>query len=388
MRTALARAALVACLAASARVEAQRVLDAGERVPAAWVLLAPEPLAARTEASLLEASALALQRTTALAVIPGEVAGVAAERLPACEPRLRFTCWSAALEASPAGYLIVLSILGDHGPARIAGFVLPRAAALEAIHELAREAALFELALALPPTELGDDPRGAIAALLAHAVPFVRARGDGPLAELTVDAPEGLEVTLDGVRLGTTSAGGATVSGVRPGLRTVALFEAERPLFAAEVELSPGSAVRVAAGLPALAATGAPHPLREGARWGGALLGAAGAALLVLAVTSASPDLRAGCVTRAGEPEAVCPRLGAPSFGFDAAAAPTADPAALNPSGVTPLALGLGLLAGGAPVGLGALFAGEDEDVPWLGLAAGLLAGAGAFGLASLAGAR
>ena len=289
----------------------------------------------------------------------------------------------------PPRYLLVLAVL----PAPQASFqlypVLLDTEQAGSIVDRARsgdgervEAAIFETSVRAPAKPIADV--GELDAYFASVFDqnfrgaFERSGHWQPYGALVIDsAVEGLSIELDGRTIGATSAGATQLSKLIPGDRTLVLRGPRGHVQSETVRIDTGGEVAVTA----LPPPGDPHIARAATLWTGAVVGVAGAVITGVALARAGDGVRGGCLVRPGDDPATCPQIGTLTFGYDAGAAPTTDPAAVNPSGVLMGPLGGALLLTGGTWAAGAALFGDDDDVPWWTLGIGLAAGALTYGL-------
>jgi hypothetical protein len=327
-----------------ARVELED--PARRRVMALHVVARRGYVPAASTSDILLAAGRAAAKHTHLEVRTPEQLGVEAGALDACSAVVRLSCWHRELE--------------------LTGSARPE----------------FLLAVAMHPSEGGKEE------LFAMLVPVAARWVDGLAPPLPPD-PEPREQALEKETVETPLAPVATSDLAALEEYFSRLFEVD---FRPRIERSKLWGPRpkrelplfVQPPTPAVEATST-HPVRAVTRWGGLAIAAAGLALTVVGVGAESDAgaLRIGCLQR-GAAAGRCEGLGPATFGLDATGAPTTDVRAVNPSGLPILPLGLGVVAAGGTWGATSWLLGEDEDAPWLGLALGVAAGAAAFGVGAL----
>lgn len=183
--------------------------------------------------------------------------------------------------------------------------------------------------------------------------------------EIAASRP-GLEVSIDGARVGVTSAGTTRVADVPVG--------GHRLVIGGE----PSSVEVRAASVSAVGVLDAPpSPTRRIAMWSGVGAAVIGGAVVVAAAARSS-----------GMPARVCFR-GAPDctegqeFASVSASYGGGLAAPANLGGVRFAPLGFGLIAAGATCAVSTLLFGDEGDDPWPQIAAGVVAGAVGYGLSA-----
>ena len=397
-------------VAAAAEPAAPGDLTLDEREPALLYLTRPKGRGPGLAdlASIQDAASRAFAERTNLALRPLESFGFDPAELDACDPDRRMTCWLGRLRAErgsarpePPGarasrsrprYLFVLAVhpggkAGDEHYGLLLDLDLAqetyeRAHVTEPGWEEGVEEQIFRAVLQgeLTRVAAGDDAarRRYFQQLVEETFrpAFERTGHWEPYGRIELSADRaGLPIELDGDPIGTTALGARTIHGVTPGERTLVITGPGGARISLPAHVDRG---RVTA-LSAAVASSGPKLARATVLWGGVAVAAAGAVVGGLAIARAGSDVRSACLVRPGSDADRCSELGLPTFGFDPGAAPSADPAAVNPSGVPIAALGVGLLAGGATWALGTALFGADDDYPWLQLGAGLALGALTF---------
>jgi hypothetical protein len=187
--------------------------------------------------------------------------------------------------------------------------------------------------------------------------------------DMTIDRSDAL-VSLDGKPLG-RATGNARIESVRPGARKVELEHPEAQPFEAALEVRRGQVASIDVVLESNAGT---HLARTLTLWSGVGIGAIGIGLSIWAAVASASARDHYCVgdecsgsdfstigdlTRTGD------RLGRPE------------------GGVLALPLGYSIAGAGAAFSLGALFIGEDEELPWIAWLVGVGVGGLAYGISA-----
>lgn len=360
-------------------------LDAREGTVAAFVLLAPGNTDRGLDARVLEAATQALDDAS----LDIRASEVTAQTLAQCAPTRLLACAVSRFDGRAAEILVFASML-PRSQTRVALRVLwidlvraravltgPRTGADDdASVESRLEREIYEG----PTVELDPQNRAAILAYFRDLEPPRR----DALGAIAVESPRELrEVSLDGRALGALPAGSSTIANVRPGVRVVRVIDAEGEGTERTVTVAAGRVARMSLVIEVSNVSPAPvswEGWRRGVIWTGGGLATAGVVFVAIAAATGG-GVRQGCFVRADDPEGTCTGLGAPGFGFDANEAPTADPDRVDPSGIGPLGLGLGLLATGAAWSLGTLLIGDDGDAPWWVMGGGVVLGIAALGI-------
>ena len=394
-------------------------IDRDERAQSVLIVVAPAGSAIGTS-SFLFAAATEIEADTDLRLLSAEQAGIDQTQFAACERHVRFTCWArtARPDYDPAalvgadgevlGFETHQRRLAERGGQGTAVLFVVVAQPTSDDHALL-SLVVIELDDALSRfharRERGDDWAAAVEdEIFATSVKSKRRRidpGDDaalaalfrrivqddlrPLFErrrarrgaIRIASKAGLSIRLDGAPIGATAAAGTTITGLLPGRRRIELADDSADVFQAVIDVRPGEVTQVSAPLPPLVSA---HPARAPILWGGVAVLVAGVAVGAVALAGGDRQLQARCVRRASEPDAPCDGAGFLGFGADAAATPTADPNAVDPSGVAMAPLAGALLITGASASLGAWLS-DPEDVPWLPAVVGLALGALGYGV-------
>ncbi len=395
MRAALAWAALLVLLTAP---RAEAAVEVTPRVPAALlVIIAPGQSPAASTAALLSAADEALSAHTHLELRSLEQFGVDPQSLYACRSDLRLSCWARTLRQQTAGvrprFALVLALLpladGQEQASvhlldlKVAAQVLAGAPSEAPEASAAAEDELFERTARSRPVRLDltdatarrdyftrivqDDFRGS----------FEAAGVLGALGALEVQGTRaGWPLFVDEAEVGVTADGRTEVIGVPVGRRAVRVRvpwgdEVQQELTVPQV----GSAVMVVGPPPA-----GVHVGRTAVRWGGLALAAVGSAVALAGAVQSQDGARVTCLRRAGDVGS-CPGLGTPSTGYDASAAPSTDPGAVDAGGLAVVPLGLALGVAGASASAAAWTMPDEAEFPWWAVVIGAAAGALTYGV-------
>lgn len=243
------------------------------------------------------------------------------------------------------------------------------------------EAAINEAALT-GPRETVADPTAARAYIERTVVelfrPVLDRSGHWEVYGSIVLKPvlEGMEITLDGVPVGTTRSGQTRLLGVNPGDRQLGLQHDGFEPFQTLVRVDRNQESTVEVSLVARA-SGTNAAARQVLFWGGAALGAAGAALVTYAIVAHDSSVKGACFGCGGGSEWI-------GFGYDPSVANTAGDA--NPPSLPVAPLGYSLVVTGALWSLGTAFFGDEGSFPWLPLLTGVAAGGLSLGLSAALG--
>ena len=358
-----------------------------EREPVVMLVITPKALVSATPtAQFLTTANAAFEARTGLKVISVEQAGIDRGGMDACSVEVRFSCWLRALGSQP--YLLMLSVHPGQDRDRLTTvFLDTKRARLSHTRGPNRsdeeyEAAVFETAVRAPPAMVSTHDESALRAyfesLIEGALRSELDRGDvhgQPGAIQIDDSTAGLSVEIDGRTVGATRNGTTRIEGLRAGTRRLVIASAQDRRLDVEVVVRTEQTSVVP--LPPTASR------RHGASTATYIASAAfvitGAALTAVAFARAGDGVDGGCLVRRGD-TAMCDALGQVTFGYDASRAPTTDPNAVNPGGVSVGALGASMMTVGATFGVGAWL--EDSSrIPWMTWLIGLAAGAGAYGI-------
>lgn len=397
---------LISLLLASLPNEAPRTIAVDERTPS--VLLVTSPGGATGgghTSSLLRAASAAFAAHTDLRLLSPEQAGADLARFAACDRLVRLSCWVRAVRPDASGtktpgadsdedlrFLVVLSSAptGD-GRLRLSPMLIDTDRALEALQRLgsggagaaeAAEDAVFAGAERAASETIDPEDEAALdgyfRTLVTRALrsSLERTGHWSPQARLSLRAGVGgLGIRVDGRLVGTTGAGETLLTGLRAGRREVELVGPRGATSRALVDLRPGegSALLLEAPVPATA-----RVARSAALWGGLAVGVVGASLTAVGLAQQG-QIDARCLVRASEPDASCASLGFVSTGLEPGAAPTADPARVDPGAVALAPLGFGLIGLGATTALGTWLFTDADEPPWWPLVAGLVVGGASF---------
>lgn len=391
-------AIIVAALLAAAPTPASTTIGAGERPDRAVMLVITPGSTAPTipSSNYLDAAQRVFGRETSLSLASAEQAGVDANAMRECPVDLRLRCWARLARADDrnvARFLLVLSVQPVAGNDRVTLLVLD----LERVQRVledpasaddpeAQEQRIFELARQLQPEVLSPEESGAPERLLGDLVArelrddleesgHFRPYGEIELESETAD----LVIDLDGRVIGTTSGEHTLIREVSAGERVLSLRRADGWSTSRRIQVTRGGTTWVEMEDP----PSSTHPARPVVWVGGFVMAAAGLTLLGITAASTSGDLQSACLQR-GPSDSRCGALGTFTHAYEGPdAAPTTNPAAVNPSGLLMAPLGVGLASGGLATSLGTLLLGDEADFPWpqvlVGLAtAGLVYGMGA----------
>ncbi|MEQ8278126.1 MAG: hypothetical protein RMA76_28755 [Deltaproteobacteria bacterium] len=363
-------AALLALVAAT-------TLTAGERTPAALMIVTPRnvPLGVST-ALVLEGMTTAIETKTSLEISSLEQAGVDEIALRRCSFEERFGCTSRTVRASfPTARFLFVADVHPGQPARLGLTMIDLEEATRITSgggsRAEQEDRLFSASKSTPlsPVRLERDALRAHAADVLDATFRDKLTGFwGALAsiEIEVFGPGSTVVALDGRTVGAIEATTATLRDVRPGAREITLTRDDAPAFTQRVTVVLGTPARVVMPAPPEVPV-----LRNAALYAGLAVAAAAVGVGIYGAAATSDDTQATCLMRAGA--LGCPSVGALGFGYTAPVAPTTDPSAVDGGPeFLPLAVGLGVT--GAVWSLSTVFFAEEEPL-WWSMAVGLLGG-------------
>lgn len=354
-----------------------KVLDAGERVALPFIFDTPTGAYASlpTSEAIDQLARLLLRHTD---FSPREIP---AKTIEGCKGSI--TCMGlrarAQMQNAKPSHLAVFSNLTAPGrPDRVSALLIDLEAALECsdthVEEVDRERCASEHALVA--SDLGH--RVASAAEMRRHFdgvvndifrPALEATGHWePLGriELTSERARTI-VSLDGVPIGSLGRGRALITGVRAGRRTLRVEDPDGEED--ELELSVDVAARDTAQVTIRA--GAYHPVRTATLWSGLVLAAAGIAFTVWGLAGHQSDVY--CAGTSCSDRATFKSVGGLIDGGDQA--PRRD--------VLAVPLGYSLFVIGGAFTLGAIFEGEEADVPWISILAGSVAGGVAYAISA-----
>jgi hypothetical protein len=189
--------------------------------------------------------------------------------------------------------------------------------------------------------------------------------------EVTADREDAV-ISLDGKPLGSIR-GTSRVEGVRPGARKLAFEHPEALPQEVRVEVKRGETTSIAV---ELASNAGAHPVRTVTLWTGAGIAAVGLGIAIWAA-AASSSVDVYC-----QAEGDC--SGTDFRTFAQLTGDEGDHPGPPKSGVLALPLGYSLFGAGAGFSLGALFIGEEQELPWIAWIVGTAVGGLAYGLSAL----
>jgi hypothetical protein len=195
--------------------------------------------------------------------------------------------------------------------------------------------------------------------------------------EIEVGVEDPFAIELDGVSIGATVGGRATVLDVRPGTRSVALVNEDFEEYATTISVVTAKTVFVRAE-PIRKQSQLIFVLRQGVLWGGVLSAAAGVSLMIYAAAAASSHDNYNVCVGGGS-------CGSPYLRFGASAddqMESRDPTkSANGEGPPIVPLGYSLVGLGTAWMLGPILDDDPERIPWIEAVVGIAVFGAAFGL-------
>jgi hypothetical protein len=290
-------------------------------------------------------------------------------------------------------YVLILSAAAAEAGDRLAALLIDVESALEHVHAMrvkspqptAEEIAAVEekisssSVIARPPIEegvtSGDRVRNYVQTLIEQQLreAFTAAGRWRPFGTIEVKSAveDPFAVEIDGVSLGTTVKGRATIVDVRPGQRSIALKNESFEEYATTVAVETGKTAYVEA-TPIKKPSEVIFALRQAVLWGGVVSAAAGIGVMIYgAVALSSHDRMDICL---GSTEC--------STGFQRFGDGPNDPTASANGGGPPIfPLGYSLVGLGAAWMLGPLLDNDEERIPWIEAVVGIAVFGAAFGI-------
>ncbi len=372
-------------------------IEVGPRTPSVLLLVTPRASKLRGSTSdyLLAADAIATSHT-GLQILSSEQAGVDQNALDRCGAGERLTCWTRLVrpreDAEGPRFLIVLAAHPSGADqTKLVAMLVDTDRALEAFKKTPRsagwrervESELFTQAVKTKPKTLRNNDnqaiRGYFEDLFSSRFRSVLERESlwRPFGQVSLQAPPGATIALDGRRVGVAGPSPTELSAIPPGRVTISIRTPDGRAAQAQVTVERGQRVELT---PAsfVFPPDRPHPLRLAVQWGGIAVATAGAAIAIYGLTQSLDDVNSACITRGAQS---CPSLGQPTFDYDPGRGPAVRPEAINPGGLLVGAFGLSLVSAGLSWALGTWFFGEPAGIPWIPLAAGAALGGATYGL-------
>lgn len=372
-------------------------IEVGPRTPSVLLLVTPRASKLRGSTSdyLLAADAIATSHT-GLKILSSEQAGVDQNALDRCGAGERLTCWTRLVrprsDVEGPRFLIVLAVHPSGADqTKLVAMLVDTDRALEVFKKTPRttgwrervESELFTQAVKTKPKTLrnndGQAIRGYFQDLFSSRFRSALERESlwRPFGQVTLQAPSGTTIALDGRRVGVAGESQTELSAVPPGRVTIAIQTPDGRAAKTQVTVKRGQRLQLTSASFTFPPE-RPHPLRLAVQWGGVAVATAGAAIAAYGLTRSVDDVNSACITRGAQS---CPKLGQPTFGYDPGSGPAVRTGRINPGGLLVGAFGLSLVSAGLSWALGTWFFGEPSEIPWIPLAVGTALGGATYGL-------